>query len=92
MNGLLHWVSKHQSITARSSAEAEIYEMDKCVKALLHINSISEDLGLREVMMSKTTCVHWTHNMTSKKNHLQMRENAVQEAVQTNFTIDEHDG
>eukprot|EP00957_Ditylum_brightwellii_P079783 6067724-Ditylum_brightwellii.AAC.1 len=46
MNGPLHWVSKHQSITTRSSAEAEMYAMDECIKALLHINNILEDLGL----------------------------------------------
>jgi hypothetical protein len=32
--GPLHWFSKHQSVTAGSSAEAEIYATDECVKFL----------------------------------------------------------
>jgi len=33
--GPLHWISKRQSVTACSSAEAEIYATDECVKFLL---------------------------------------------------------
>jgi hypothetical protein len=38
----LHWLSKPQSITAGSSAEAEIYATDECVKFLLELNQIGE--------------------------------------------------
>ena len=31
-SGPLHWSSKRQTLTARSSAEAEIYATDECVK------------------------------------------------------------
>ena len=34
LNGPLHWSSTRQKITARSSAEAEIYATDECVKTL----------------------------------------------------------
>jgi hypothetical protein len=30
--GPLHWLSKRQTVTARSSAEAEIYATNECVK------------------------------------------------------------
>lgn len=36
--GPLHWLSKRQSVTAGSSAEAEIYATDECVKFLLELN------------------------------------------------------
>lgn len=35
--GPLHWISKRQSTTAASSAEAEIYATDECVKFLLDL-------------------------------------------------------
>jgi hypothetical protein len=34
--GPLHWRSKHQLVTAGSSAEAKIDEMDECVKFYLN--------------------------------------------------------
>jgi hypothetical protein len=33
--GPVHWMSKCQKVTAASSAEAEIYATDECVKFLL---------------------------------------------------------
>jgi len=33
--GPLHWLSKRQNVTAGSSAEAEIYATDECVKFIL---------------------------------------------------------
>lgn len=39
-HGPLHWSSKHQTVTARSSAESEIYATDKCVKYLQYIHNI----------------------------------------------------
>jgi len=35
--GPLHWLSKQQTVTAGSSAEAEIYATNDCVKFLLEL-------------------------------------------------------
>ena len=94
LNGPIHWQSKRQSITARSSAEAEIYATDKCTKFILYLKHILDDLNLIHYMPSPTTiyndnaaCVTWSHSLTTKGlRHLQIRENAVREAVQ-NGTI-----
>ena len=44
--GPLHWTSKRQTITARSTAEAEIYATYECTKNILHIRHILEYLHL----------------------------------------------
>jgi hypothetical protein len=89
--GPVHWVSKRQTITARSSAEAEIYATDECTKCLLHLHQIVDGLHLTSEVMSLPTtvyndnaaCVNWSKNMTTKGlRHIQMRENAVRESVQ----------
>jgi hypothetical protein len=46
LGGPLHWVSKRQPITARSSMEAEIYAIDKCMKCIQCISNILSDLNL----------------------------------------------
>ena len=46
--GPLHWLSKRQTITAGSSAEAEIYATDECVKFLLELHQLMEFLGVKE--------------------------------------------
>ena len=87
--GPVHWVSKRQSITARSSAEAEIYATDECVKYLQYLIHILEDLDLKDsvtdgpvpLFNDNAACVCWSKSMTTKGlRHLQMRENAVREA------------
>jgi hypothetical protein len=92
--GPMHWVSKHQGITARSSDEAEIYATDECTKCLLQIHQIVDGLNLTsEIMPLPTTiyndnfaCVHWSHNLTTKGlRHIQIRENAVRESYQSGF-------
>jgi hypothetical protein len=40
--GPLHWLSKRQTVTAGSSAEAEIYATDECVKFLLELVQLLE--------------------------------------------------
>lgn len=45
--GPIHWMSKRQSITARSSAEAEIYATDECCKTLQHLANIIDDMDLK---------------------------------------------
>jgi len=102
LGGPLHWVSKRQSITARSSAEAEIYAIDECTKSLQHISNILSDLNLLTsftqdhpipIMNDNEAAVNWSHNMTTRGlRHIQMRENAVREQVQLGFVTVEHIG
>jgi hypothetical protein len=97
--GPIHWVSKRQSITARSSAEAEIYATDECTKCLLHIHQLVDGLNLEKAIMPLPTtifndnsaCVTWSRNFTTKGlRHIQIRENAVRESYQNGFIIVEH--
>ena len=94
----MYWISKRQSITARSSAKAEIYAIDECVKALQHICHIFEDLHLAYLLPS-TFCIYndneasvkWTENMTSKGlRHIKMRENSTQEQQLIGFCTVKH--
>ena len=93
MGGPLHWVSKHQSSTARSSTEAEIYATDECVKSLQHISHIIQDLHLSHLLPptfniynDNEACVKWSYNKTTKGlRHLQMRENSTREQQLLNF-------
>jgi hypothetical protein len=97
--GPLHWLSKRQTITARSSAEAEIYATDECTKCLQHLNQIVDGLNLTEEIMPAPTiiyndnsaCVSWSGNLTTKGlRHIQIRENAIRESVENNFIIVKH--
>ena len=98
MGGPLHWVSKRQSITARSSAEAEIYAVDECVKALQHIRHIFEDLHLDSLLPTTFPIFHdndatvkWTSNLTTKGlRHIQMRENPAREQQKNDFCKVKH--
>ena len=98
-NGPIHWMSKRQTITARSSAESEIYATDECVKYLIYLRHRLEDLNMTEQMLPKPTtiyndnaaCVTWSNSMTTKGlRHIQMRENAVREQVQGNHIRVKH--
>jgi dUTPase len=97
--GPMHWISKRQTITARSSAEAEIYATDECTKCLIHLHQIVDGLELTNDIMSLPTtiyndnaaCVNWSRNMTTKGlRHIQMRENAVRESYQSGFLVVKH--
>lgn len=97
--GPLHWTSKRQTITARSSAESEIYATNECTKSLIHIRHILQELHLEQALMPAPTtifndnsaCVQWSHNMTTKGlRHIQIRENAVREAVQKRLILLKH--
>ena len=90
MFGPLHWQSKRQSITARSSAEAEIYATDECVRELTYICNIFKNLNLHKELLSKPinifndnmACVQWSKNRTTRTiRHIQLRNNAVQENI-----------
>ena len=99
LNGPIHWTSKRQTITARSTAEAEIYATDECTKYLLHLYNILEELRLAEQLMPHPTtiyndnaaCVQWSHSLSTKGlRHIQIRENAVRESIQRGFINVEH--
>jgi len=88
LHGPIHWSSKRQSITARSTAESEIYAADECVKDIIRIKHIIEDLGLQSKLVQKKTkiyndnmaCVHWSSSLTTRGlRHMQVRENAIRE-------------
>jgi hypothetical protein len=75
--GPLHWLSKRQSVTAGSTAEAEIYATDKCVKFLLERVQLLDFLGVKETFMPATNiiyndnqaCVNWSKRGTTKGLH-----------------------
>ncbi len=92
--GPLHWLSKRQTVTAGSSAEAEIYATDECVKFLLELVQLFEFLGIKQDFMPSTNiiyndnkaCVNWSKSCTTKGlRHIQMRENRVRENMQNQF-------
>ena len=89
-HGPIHWVSKRQTLTARSSAEAEIVATDECVKFLLHMRNVCSDLNIHSFLYphkipiynDNAACIKWAHNMTTKGlRYIQIRENAVREAI-----------
>ena len=97
--GPIHWISKRQTLTARSSAEAEIYATDEATKALLAISHLTADLGLTNEFFSvpaiifndNNACVCWSHKMTTKGlRHMQMRENAIRESIHDGFIDVKH--
>jgi hypothetical protein len=99
LGGPLHWVSKRQSITARSSTESEIYATDECTKCLLHLAQIVQGFDLIDEIMAPPTkvyndnaaCVQWAHAMATKGlRHIQIRDSAVRESVQSKFIDIEH--
>jgi hypothetical protein len=97
--GPLHWISKRQKVTAASSAEAEIYATDECVKFLLELDQILDFLGMKHLFMpnmniiynDNRACVQWSKKATTKGlQHIQMRENRVRENVANNFVSIHH--
>ena len=90
LHGPLHWSSKRQKVTARSSAEAEIYATDHCVRDILYLRNIMTDLNLlQETFPNKTpiyndnmACVMWSQSKTNKRmRHMQIPENGVRENI-----------
>jgi hypothetical protein len=60
--GPLHWLSKRQTVTATSSAEAEIYATNECVKFLQELVQILDFLGFRETFMPGITTIYNDNN------------------------------
>jgi len=86
LHGPLHWQSKRQKITARSSAEAEIYATDQCVKDLIYLRNILTDLQLQSVLPGKTkvyndnmACVSWSKSKTRTTIYPAQREQCTRE-------------
>ena len=99
--GPLHWMSKRQTVTAGSSAEAEIYATNECLKFLLELSQILDFLQVRHIFMPGTTvilndnnaCVNWSKSCTTKGlRHIQMKENHVRENVARQFVSIQHVG
>jgi hypothetical protein len=100
--GPLHWMSKRQTVTAGSSAEAEIYATNECVKFLLELVQILEFLEVKDIFMpsintiysDNQACVNWSKRCTTKGlRHIQMKENQIRENIASNFvTICQVDG
>jgi hypothetical protein len=99
LEGPIHWTSKRQTITARSSAEAEIYATDECTKNLIQLSHILTHLPLNTPVMTlpsiiyndNMACVCLSKATTTKGlRHVQIRENAVRESVQSNFITVQH--
>jgi hypothetical protein len=99
LGGPIHWISKRQPITARSSAEAEIYATDECTKQLIHLSYLVDGLDLTNDIMGPPTiiyndnsaCVCWSKATTTKGlRHIQMRENAIRESVLSDFISVQH--
>jgi hypothetical protein len=88
--GPLHRISKRQTVTAGSSAEAEIYAMDECAKFLLELEQLLDFLEVKHLFMPSTNiiyndnkaCVNWSKTCTTKGlRHIQVKENCVRENV-----------
>jgi len=97
--GPIHWLSKRQSVTAGSSAEAEIYATDECVKFLIELDQIFRFLQVHHLFMPGTNivyndnqaCVNWSKRSTTKGlRHIQMKENRVRENIVSNFVRINH--
>jgi len=95
----LHWLSKRQSVTAGSLAEAKIYATDKCVKFLQELTQILDFLGVKSIFMlginiiynDNCAYVQWLKCTTTKGlGHIQMKENHVQENISSKFAIISH--
>jgi hypothetical protein len=95
----LHWLSKRQGVTATSSAEAEIYATNECVKFISELVQIFEFLGVKDTFMPGTAvvyndnkaCADWSRCSTTKGlYHIQLRENHVRENIASNFISVHH--
>jgi hypothetical protein len=72
--GPLHWISNCQTITTGSSAEAEIYAMNECVKFLLELVQILDFLemhynfmpGTNVIFKDNNACVNRSKRSTTK--------------------------
>jgi hypothetical protein len=87
-------MSKRQPITAGSSAEAEIYATNGCVKFLLELAQVYEFFEVKDIFMPGTNnvyndnqaCINWSNKCITKGlRHIQMKENLVHKNIASNF-------
>jgi len=72
--GPLHWVSQRQTVNAGSSAEAEIYATNACVKFLIELEQLFDFLQIKDSFMPTTNivyndnkaCADWSKSSTTK--------------------------
>jgi hypothetical protein len=97
--GSLHWLSKRRTVTAGSSAEAEIYATNECVKFLLELAQIFDFLevkntfmpGINTIYNDNQACVNWSRRCTTKGlRHIQMKGNYIRENIANNFVMINH--
>jgi len=97
--GPIHWLSKWQTVTAGSLAEAEIYATDECIIFLLELSQIMDFLEVKDIFMPGTNgayndnkaCVQWSKLSTTKGlHHIQMRENHIRENDVSHFVTIQH--
>ena len=93
LGGPVAWIVMRQGRTSLSSCEAEIYATNEVSKPLMGICNLAESIhsnGLdilditaaSPLYNNNKSCVHWSHNMTTKQiHHIEMRESAVREWV-----------
>lgn len=88
--GPIQCQSKRQTVSARSSAEAEIYATDECVRELIYIRKLLRDLHMNKILIKNPipifndsmACVQWTKNKTTRSiRHIQLHDNGVREEV-----------
>jgi hypothetical protein len=86
---------------AGSSAEAEIYATNECVKFLLELVQLLEFLEVHDIFMPGTTvifndnsaCINWSKRCISNGlRHIQMKENHGRENVEKQFVSIQHVG
>ena len=56
--GPVHWLSKQQTVTAGSSAEAERYATNECVKFLFELVQILDFLNVRHIFMLDVNIIY----------------------------------
>jgi len=82
------WKTHKESRISRSSCEAEIKATDECVKNIQMFQNILSDLNIgpstpTPIYNDNRGAVEWSHSFSTKGLcHLNIRENAVQEAQQ----------
>ena len=99
----LIWVAKQQKGTTRISAKVEVNASEKCVKELLRLNHILQDMTVDHMYLYKnepiklyndnTACVYWSKPTTIKGIlHITIRENAIREYMSSEFITVRHIG
>ncbi len=87
--GSLHWNSICRNVTAASSAEAEIYAMDECVKFLLELVQLVDFLGFRVslcLIPNLFIMITLIVRISAKGlRHIHMRENRVRENIVSSY-------